>query len=102
MLGERRSGAPGCGEPTDLSPNMADFEVYIDDDRYSVPSLYLITASSDTRARAVVEDLWRSSGHHLGAELRRDGERVAVFGSLADGTPTGRRQSPAGADGSAA
>jgi hypothetical protein len=60
---------------------MPTFEVYIDDDRYSVPSLYLITASGDARARAMAEELWRDSDHHRGVELRRDGERLLARGS---------------------
>lgn len=72
---------------------MPDFEVYIDDDRYSVPSLYLITAQSDARARAVAEELWRSSEHHRGVELRRDGERLFGAGSLGPiGRPAANRQ----------
>lgn len=62
---------------------MADFEVYVDDDRYSVPSLYLITAQNDARARALAEEMWRSSEHHQGVELRRGGERLSAWGSLA-------------------
>jgi hypothetical protein len=71
---------------------MADFEVYIDDDRYKVPSLYLISASSEARARAIVDELWRGSEHHQGVELRRDGERLWGLGSLAEGIPATRRQ----------
>ncbi len=66
---------------------MADFEVYVDDDRYKVPSLYLITARNEARARAIADELWRSSDHHLGVELRRGGERLAGLGSLADSMP---------------
>jgi hypothetical protein len=61
---------------------MADFEVYIDDDRYQVPSLYLITAPSPARAEAMANELWRSSEHHRGVELRRNGERLLGMGSL--------------------
>jgi hypothetical protein len=62
---------------------MPDFEVYVDDDRYSVPSLYLITASSEARARAMAEELLTGSDHHQGVELRQDGERVYALGSFA-------------------
>jgi hypothetical protein len=80
---------------------MADFEVYVDDDRYQVPSLYLISASNEARARAIVDELWRSSEHHHGVELRRDGERLMGLGSLAEGAAA--RHSPAPeASGSAA
>jgi hypothetical protein len=81
---------------------MADFEVYVDDDRYQVPSLYLITASNEAKARAIVDELWRSSEHHHGVELRRDGERLLGLGSLAEGAPAGRRSSTPEASGSAA
>jgi hypothetical protein len=68
---------------------MADFEVYIDDDRYTVPSLYLITAQSDAKARAAAEDLLRTSDHHHGVELRRDGARIFGLGSFG---PAGDRR----------
>jgi hypothetical protein len=62
---------------------MADFEVFIDDDRYSVPSLYLIAVNGEARARAKAEELLNASNHHRGVELRRDGERLYALGSLA-------------------
>lgn len=58
------------------------FEVFIDDSRYSVPTLYLIAADevgAVEAARRMVTD----SPHHLGAELRLDGVRLIGFGSLA-------------------
>jgi len=62
---------------------MADFEVYVEDDRYSVPSLYLITAEGEAGARAIAEKMLDSSDHHQGVELRRQGERVFGTGSYA-------------------
>ncbi|MGH6955833.1 MAG: hypothetical protein ACREEW_04125 [Caulobacteraceae bacterium] len=62
---------------------MTDFEVYIDDDRYSVPSFYLIAAPNEAGALAAAEQLWRSSEHHHGVELRQAGERVCGLGSMA-------------------
>jgi hypothetical protein len=62
---------------------MPDFEVFIDDDRYSVPSLYLITAHSEARARAKAEELLHASDHHQGIELRQDGESIFALGSFA-------------------
>jgi hypothetical protein len=62
---------------------MPDFEIFIDDDRYSVPSFYLITANSEARARARAEEFLRASDHHHGVELRRDGERIFALGSFA-------------------
>jgi hypothetical protein len=61
---------------------MPDYQVYVDDDRYSVPSLYLITADSEARARAMAEELLSGSDHHQGVELRQDGESLYVLGSF--------------------
>lgn len=60
-----------------------DFEAYIDDDRYSVPSFYLITACGEARARAMAAELFAGCDHHLGVELRRAGERIYALGSFA-------------------
>jgi len=75
---------------------MADFEVYVDDDRYSVPSLYLISALDDARARTTAEEMWRTSEHHQGVELRRDGERILALGSYSPSAKAGqgRREAP--------
>ena len=62
---------------------MPDFEVYIDDDRYSVPTLYLITATSEARARRMADELLIASNHHQGVELWVGGESVYAAGSLA-------------------
>lgn len=59
------------------------FEIYVDDDRYSVPTLHLITASTLAHARDAAERILRESAHHLGAELRLEGERLAGLGSFA-------------------
>jgi len=63
---------------------LADFEVYVDDDRYEVPSFYLISAASAARAKVLAEELWRSSAHHRGVELLSDGVRLAAMGSMAE------------------
>lgn len=70
---------------------MADYEVYVDDDRYQVPSLYLISASNEARAHAIANELLRSSDHHHGVELRLDGERLLGLGSLAESVSTTQR-----------
>jgi hypothetical protein len=62
---------------------MADFQVYIDDDRYTVPSLYLITASSEAHARVMAAELLEASEHHQGVELWLGGEAVFALGSFA-------------------
>lgn len=67
---------------------MADYEVYVDDDRYQVPSLYLISALNEARAHAIANELLSSSAHHRGVELRRAGERVLGLGTLAESVAT--------------
>jgi hypothetical protein len=64
---------------------MPTFEVYIDDDRYAVPSLYLISVGSEAAARAAVQRLLDESPHHQGVELRCEGERIFGAGSYAKG-----------------
>ena len=59
------------------------FELYVDDDRYSVPTLHLIMASTEAHAREAAERILKESAHHLGAGLRHGGERLAGLGSFA-------------------
>ena len=59
------------------------FELYLDDDRYSVPTLKLVEAADEAAALGVARRLLRESPHHRGAELCRDGERLAALGSFA-------------------
>jgi hypothetical protein len=60
-----------------------DFEIYVDDTRYEVPSLYLVSASNELRARAIASGMLHGCDHHRGVELRRDGEAVFALGSFA-------------------
>jgi len=73
-------------EPDQLDDDAAQprhtFEVYIDDNRYSVPTLYLI-AADEAGAVEAARKMVIDSPHHLGAELRLDGNRLIGFGSLA-------------------
>lgn len=64
---------------------MPTFEAYIDDDRYEVPSLYLINAHDDAGASAAAQRLLDESPHHQRVELRRDGVRLFVVGAPARG-----------------
>ena len=59
------------------------FEIFIDDDRYAVPTLYLVTAPDEARALTLAERMVAESPHHLGAELCLDGRRLAGIGSFA-------------------
>ncbi len=59
------------------------FEIYLDDDRYAVPTLHLIVADDPAIALALAQKMVADSPHHLGAEVCRKGERVAGLGSFA-------------------
>lgn len=62
---------------------MPTYEIFIDDDRYKVPSLYLVSATDETEARVQADSLWRDSVHHHGVEVRLEGERLYAGGSMA-------------------
>ena len=55
------------------------FEVYLDDDRYSVLQLVFITAGSDADARAAAHRLLIENRHYRGIELRKGDEPVVVL-----------------------
>jgi hypothetical protein len=59
------------------------FEIYVDDDRYAVPTLHLIVADDPAMAFSAAERLLADSPHHLGAEICLDGRRVGGLGSYA-------------------
>jgi hypothetical protein len=59
------------------------FELYIDDDRYSVPTLHLVSAADQAAALAIARRLVAESPHHLGAEICLDGERLVGLGVFA-------------------
>lgn len=68
---------------------MNGYEVFVHDDRYSVPTLYLITADDLAHARESADAMLRASPHHLGIELWTDGEQVAAIGLCAERKQTG-------------
>jgi hypothetical protein len=55
------------------------YELYLDDDRYAVPTLHLIVTDDPASARRTAERLLSQSGHHHGGELWGDGRRLARF-----------------------
>lgn len=73
-------------EPNELDEDGAaprhTFEVYIDDSRYTVPTLYLI-AANEAGAIEAAQRMLADSPHHLGAELCLDGRRLIGFGTFA-------------------
>lgn len=61
---------------------MATYQLFIEDDRYSVKTLRLLAVIDERRARDIAEKAMLESSHHLGVELYRDDRRVFGMGSL--------------------
>jgi|HubBroStandDraft_4_1064222.scaffolds.fasta_scaffold1683448_1 hypothetical protein len=68
---------------------MQDFQFYVTDDRYSVPSFSVVVAKDAARAREMAEEML-GNAHYRGVEvwrgermLFRVGEAVAREGALA-------------------
>lgn len=60
---------------------MSTFELFINDDRYSVPNLRFLAASSEAWARTAAMQALSESPHHLGVELYSGDRRLFVQGS---------------------
>ena len=52
---------------------MRDFTMYIEDDRYNVATLRLVTARDPARARALALKCLAESPHHLMVEVCEEG-----------------------------
>jgi hypothetical protein len=59
------------------------YELYLDDDRYAVPTLHLIPARDQAGALEIAARLMGESRHHRGAELCLGGERLEGLGTFA-------------------
>lgn len=59
------------------------FELFLDDDRYSVPTLKLVSADDTRDAVVIASRLLDESEHHRGVEICCEGRRLAGLGSLA-------------------
>ena len=70
---------------------MRAFQIFVHDDRYSVPTLHLVPAAYESAARRLAEALLLTSAHHQGVELWRDGEQLLALGACTD-----RRRSATG------
>jgi hypothetical protein len=57
------------------------FEIFIYDDRYSVPTLHLFSATDEAEARDVAAMLLNASVHHVGVELCRNDRRIVRLGT---------------------
>jgi hypothetical protein len=68
---------------------MNTFEIFVHDDRYSVPTLHLVPAADEATSRRVAEVLLLTSSHHRGVELWCEGEQILALGACADRRRTG-------------
>lgn len=66
---------------------MRTFQIFVTDDRYSVPTLYIVQASSAARACELAEGIFADSLHHLGVEVLDDGACILTLGAVAPTTP---------------
>ena len=61
------------------------YTLLIHDDRYSAPSLYLLTVEDDENAGDLAQARLGESHHHQGAELWHGDRLVLKLGDLKDG-----------------
>ncbi len=61
-----RAGLPGG------SSEVQTFTLYIEDDRYSVPTLVFVIVRGEVRAKEIAKDRLAASSHHLSVEVWED------------------------------
>jgi hypothetical protein len=77
--------APSSERPDETDRGLLSaFEIFVHDDRYSVPTLHLVPAAYESAARRLAQVLLLSSAHHQGVELWRDGEQLLSLGICTD------------------
>jgi hypothetical protein len=86
-VGPAMTGGPEGLPPGDLAgagehPSVHTFAIYVDDDRYNVPTLYLLAASDEDWARRAAESVL-DDPRHCGVELWRGDVRLLALGSYA-------------------
>jgi hypothetical protein len=59
------------------------FELFVEDDRYAVPTLRLLVAADVPCARKLAAEVLEESAHHTGVEVRLGDRRVAGLGACA-------------------
>jgi hypothetical protein len=69
------------------------FEIFVHDDRYSVPTLHLVSVRDEAAAHAAASTLLRASPHHRGVELWQGEDQIETLGACAE-----RRRSERGPD----
>jgi len=58
---------------------MQTFELFIEDDRYTVPTLEFVPVGDAARARQVAAERLFVSMHHQSVEVRFDNERICYL-----------------------
>jgi len=71
MSGVEQMAVQGAGR----SGDMSTFTFYIQDDRYNVPTMDIVIAQSEARARVRAMERLLESTHHLGVEVY-EGDRL--------------------------
>jgi hypothetical protein len=61
---------------------LREFQVFVTDARYAIPTFHIVHAASEARARAVAEQILAESPHHLGIEVFDDGARLFSLGDI--------------------
>ena len=56
---------------------MASYTLFVHDDRYSVPTFYMVTVANDQRALKLAEEKLHSSPHYRRVEVF-DGDRLVA------------------------
>ena len=56
------------------------FELYVHDERYSVPTLHLLNTGSEGEARRIAEAYLAETAHHQRIELWLGKSRIAAWG----------------------
>ncbi len=66
---------------------MQTYEIYIEDSRYSVPTLVFILAGSDTRAKARAAELLGQSPCHSSVDIWKAGRLLSTVRAHAKAAP---------------
>jgi hypothetical protein len=75
---------------------LRDFQVFITDDRYSVPTLHIVQAASAEAALELARRLVAENLHHLGAEVCDEGIVISSIGVVRTSRKPGDTSSPVG------
>lgn len=69
---------------------MSAYEVYVYDDRYSVPTLHFIAADDAASVAETARSILLESPHHRRVEVWRSDERVFAAAQAGEAQPRGQ------------